>query len=66
MGTDDDRRAAAIARLHGDAGFRSRLSAEALAEARSRSWDDVFGRLFASIRESSDDAGPGGREDAVV
>ncbi|MBB6731057.1 glycosyltransferase family 1 protein [Cohnella sp. CBP 2801] len=63
---DADAFAAAIARLHADDGLRSRLSAAALADARSRSWDDVFGRLLASIRESSDDAGPSGREDAVV
>lgn len=58
--------AEALARLRGDAGLRARLSAAGLADARARSWDDVFARLLASVADASAGAGFGGRPKGAV
>lgn len=44
--------AEALARLRAEPELRGRLSAAGLAEARSRSWDAVFGGLLASVSDA--------------
>lgn len=49
--------AEALARLRDDDGLRERLSAAGLAYARSRSWDEVFGRLLDSMSNAAEGSG---------
>lgn len=50
---DADDFARALVRLHADAGLRARLSAAGRLDAASRSWDEVFARLLASMEQVS-------------
>ncbi|MFB9276745.1 glycosyltransferase family 4 protein [Cohnella cellulosilytica] len=50
---DADAFAAALSRLHGDAGLRAILSATGTREAASRSWAGVFDRLLADMEAAS-------------
>lgn len=49
--------AEALAGLCGDIGLRRRLSASGLAYAQSRDWDEVFGRLLASMSDAAAGSG---------